>query len=254
MGRTKGRPPSRAPRTASGRPIAKANGAYVLFHRLRKAALAIGTDPRILTELTLLGLRGELTDRQVSAGLKVAEIYRTFERWHGKRRATASPDFERTYGRGGERGDDSDGRVLKAEEDWKNLQDIIDADISERQGRELIESVCVEDRRPLDQELDALRSYLDVIAREIVRDKRDRKRKRVQLPSIAVTAKAPPRPAPKRADLDKAAWIACARQMRPDISLEQAEAAWRDYLDRRAFEFAKADRGAFRRDKERKRA
>jgi hypothetical protein len=250
MGRKKGRPPSRAPRTSSGRPISGTPGAYVLFNRLKKDALSLARDPRMASELTLLGLRGELSDRQVSAGLKVAEIYRAFERHHGRRRSVASPSYERTYGTGAGRPDD-EAKIKKIEADWRNLQDIIDMEISETQrARELIERVCVEDSRPLDQELDALRGYFDVIARELARGKRDRKRKRAQLPSIAVTAKAPPRPPQKRADLDKVAWIACTRQMRPDLSLEQAEAAWRDYLERRAFELAKADRSAFRHDKD----
>jgi hypothetical protein len=43
---------------------------------------------------------GKLTDAQVAAGFLVGTIYGAFERFHGKRRSVASPNYERACGKG----------------------------------------------------------------------------------------------------------------------------------------------------------
>jgi hypothetical protein len=43
---------------------------------------------------------GKLTDAQVAAGFLVGTICGAFERFHGKRRSVASPNYERACGKG----------------------------------------------------------------------------------------------------------------------------------------------------------
>jgi hypothetical protein len=259
-----------APRTASGR-ANRTRGAFVLWHRLKTNIVGQAQDTRNLTVLLLYSMRGELTDRHAAAGLKVAEIYQAFERHKLKRRTAASPGYQRSFGDPTAGEDDLDpealarlekkiGRDAKA---WKRLQDIIDKEtLNPRRARELLERVCVENRQPLDSELNDLRHVLEVVAAW------QAKGERAQLPtvSVAVTANRRPREqhqAKARRErahqIDKAAWIDCTRQMLAGAravppSDAELEDLWRGYLNRKAFELAKGDRISFRRDKERKRA
>ena len=266
MAQTKGRPPSRAGRTGSGRPIREGRGAFILFHRLYDQALSLVKDPRILTELTLLKLRGHLTDSEVATGLKIAETYGRFERHKLKRRSSASPAYERAYGdpSAGEDQLNSDDleklerRIRKAAGAFERLQDIINNQMAvPKRARELLERVCVENRRPLDAELPELRYCLKIVAAW------NAKGAGIQLPSISVAVTAQRRPRQgdaaklrrdRAAQIEKTAWIECQRQLLTTErgtppGADELETMWRGYLNRRAFELAKGDRGHYRHDK-----
>lgn len=267
MAQTKGRPPSKGPRTGAGRPAREGRGAFILFHRLHDQALSLVKDPRILTELTLLKLRGLLTDTEVATGLKIAETYGRFERHKMKRRSSASPAYERAYGDPGagedqlhpEDLDKLERRIKKATAAWERLQDIIDNQMAvPKRARELIERVCVENRRPLDAEVPELRYCLKIVAAWLA------KGSGVQLPTVSVAVSAQRQPRrneaarlrrERAAQVEKTAWIECQRQLLASArgqppSDDELETAWRGYLNRKAFELAKADRGRFRHDKQ----
>jgi hypothetical protein len=59
-----------------------------------------------MTHLGRMGATGELTDIEVTAGFKVAEVYGRFERSIGRRRTVASPSYE--VGRGWDAGGEED--------------------------------------------------------------------------------------------------------------------------------------------------
>lgn len=239
----------------------------VIWHRLRAHGIAIGADARCATQLSLLSMAGELTASQVTAGFKVAEIYGKFERAKQQKRSTASPSYQRAFG-DPNAGEDQlhiidlvklEKRIQRATNDWKLLQAKIEHRmVDPRRARELLERVCVEDRPAFTYEYQDLRYCLNVLA-----GTEPGQRQAEQLPSIAVTARRPPRAhadRPKRAEIDKAAWMECTRQMlaheRNGLapSQDELETMFRSYLNRIAFEVAKGDREKVRTDKQRRRA
>ncbi|MCA1458073.1 hypothetical protein I6F35_33610 [Bradyrhizobium sp. BRP22] len=77
----------------------KAGIAPTVFYRLREHGARLGADPRLATVLGRMGLFKELSDGEVDAGFKIAEIYGRYESLKGMpRRSAASPSYERGFG------------------------------------------------------------------------------------------------------------------------------------------------------------
>jgi hypothetical protein len=236
------------------------------------AVKALALDPRMSPDhapgqLFLLGLvsAGELED-----GARIARIYGRFERLHGRRRSSSSPDYR--LGRGGGEGPDDDDEAI--EHDFALLRDALM--VYGASTLAAVEQFWVEGRH-IDSR--ALRDVLRVTA--AARRQCDKARKRRKLGEArrpVPTRRTPthPRPANKSvhvatmrltgtdpglsqgqavsvpaermaathaARYGKQAWAMLARAINPTIATERIDAAW-DALT------ALKERERFRRDKD----
>lgn len=70
-----------------------------VFFRMRTYGARMALDPRLSTVLGRMGLFKELSDAEVDAGFRIAEIYGRYEMLKGiPRRTAASPSYERGFG------------------------------------------------------------------------------------------------------------------------------------------------------------
>ena len=124
--------------------------APTLWRRIKDGAVKGGAHPYAGTVLGRLSIYGLLTDAEVEAGFRVAEIVGRYERVSGApRRTCASPAYERGFGfllDGAVLADDNlarrfERRVRRARRSYEHLLD----HIPER-AREPLLTVCVEDR------------------------------------------------------------------------------------------------------------
>jgi hypothetical protein len=236
------------------------------------AVKALALDPRMSPDyapgqLFLLGLvsAGELED-----GCRIARIYGRFERLHGRRRSSASPDYR--LGRAGGEGPDDDDQAI--ENDFALLRDALM--VYGASALAAVEQFWVEGRH-IDAR--ALRDVLRITA--AARRQCDKARKRRKLGASTRLARAAPsrlglanavplvpppglaplrgrspegRPPPpgegvaappsRRAPYGKQAWAILARTINPTIAAARIDAAW-DALT------ALKERERFRRDKDR---
>jgi hypothetical protein len=123
--------------------------APVLWRRIKDGAVKGGAHPYAGTVLGRLSIFGILTDAEVEAGFRVAEIVGRYERLSGSpRRTCASPAYERGFGftlDAHERADANlakrfERRVRHARRAYEHLLDHIPS------GRDALFTVCVEDR------------------------------------------------------------------------------------------------------------
>jgi hypothetical protein len=222
------------------------------------AVKALALDPRMSPDyapgqLFLLGLvnAGELED-----GARIARIYGRFERLHGRRRSSTSPDYRSGRG-GGPEPDDEDAAAI--EEDFALLRDALMAHGASALAA--LEQFWVEGRH-IDAR--ALREVLRVTA--AARRRCDKARKRRKLGAADAgrgrTAHDTPPPAPgergtsgaaaarsqpaarRSATYDRHAWAMLARAINPAIDAHKIDAAWDAFT-------ALKERERFRRDKAR---
>lgn len=268
-----GRPPGDGPRYECGRrkpPDDPRAHATVQFIRHDASRFA---DPKTKSELGLLLLGAEVTDRQAEAGFTVARIYGAIERYKRKRRSVGSPGYLRAFGDPSGDDDpenpsaeplllpDEDGRLTRprrltglersiqeATSRMEKLQgcfDIVPPSLV-ASTRALVEKLCVENRRVSGADLEHIAPMLDYIAQVF------------EIPgavattnSIAITARRPRRRPPtptreRRADIDKGPWVQVTKAMRPDLDDAGIERAWVLFNECRQ---AHKDRDRFRREK-----
>jgi hypothetical protein len=124
--------------------------APTLWRRIKDGAVKGGAHPYAGTVLGRLSIFGLLTDAEVEAGLRVAEIVGRYEKLSGApRRTCASPAYESGFGFMFEAYEGADaslvkrfeGRVRRARRAYEHLLDHIPEG-----GREALFTVCVEDR------------------------------------------------------------------------------------------------------------
>lgn len=73
--------------------------APTVWYRIREHAVRFGLDPRVSTVLGRMGMLRELSEAEVDAGFRIAEIYGRYESLKGiPRRTAASPSYERGFG------------------------------------------------------------------------------------------------------------------------------------------------------------
>ncbi|MFK4486697.1 hypothetical protein ABIA45_001775 [Bradyrhizobium sp. USDA 336] len=98
---------TRKPYDPSARRVAerKANGAKphgvapTAFFRIKEYGPRLGVDPRLTTVLGRMGMFKELSDAEVDAGFRIAEVYGRYEWLKGlPRRSAASPSYEHGFG------------------------------------------------------------------------------------------------------------------------------------------------------------
>lgn len=149
------------------RPGTEGGVTLTLWQRIRADGLRLGADPKLGTELGRLGLIGELTGPQVTAGFRVAEFYGRFERAHGRKRGMASPSYEMGYGRG--ENDKEDGACASPGKKgcgcatcrFDNLQKALPTPAI----RDLVERLCVDNEVvPSSVYLEPVRLALDYLA------------------------------------------------------------------------------------------
>jgi hypothetical protein len=182
-----GRKRKAGPREPSGRPQRDHGGpAEAIWQRIR----AVARDPRYGTEIGRLNLRGDITDGQAAAGLRIAEVYGANDWAMGRRRTSASPSYEIGLARGGGAG----GEICESPEPSRNCRcPACNAAERVRQARRaydeliraiparirpLIEAVCVDDRYGGLMWLGPLRIALDAAAKHLAGHRRpDEERK-----------------------------------------------------------------------------
>lgn len=257
-----GRPAQPGPRYPSGRrkPEGDPRG-RLIWRTLKENGLKLGADPRTRTQLSLLGLTGELTDSQVEAGFKFAGVYGRYERLKRlPRRSAASPSYMRAFG--DPDGDDDpidpialeklERRIRRAAEQFDAVQKLFKElpAGAQAQLRALVESVCIEDRPPGTMVLPELRALLDRIAEHF------------KIPiahaenAIAITANRPRRTPDKNhrpraqhqrpGEINSDPFLAVMGKLRPDLTENELRLALHTAQALKA-------RQRFRREKERRR-
>jgi hypothetical protein len=249
------------PAETSKQPISPA-----LWQRIKTNGQKMGLDPRLGTELGRLSLHDELTSAEVSAGFRIAEIYQTFEHFHGRTRSAAGSSFFRQFVADLEkpievtrrRSDDlisidQEEREREAREDFDVLQYYMPA-----AHRDIVEQVCVASRPINPVSLPVLKMVLQYFF-EIFRDDKNYRSKRskkfdANAPKIKfykpkkdkakkvekTVENAEPR---KSIDARKVCYMQTLRILRPDLDDDQLEQAWGVY-------HALIARADFRREKE----
>lgn len=249
------------PADTSKQPISPA-----LWQRIKTNGQKIGLDPRLGTELGRLALHDELTSAEVSAGFRIAEIYQTFEHFHGRTRSAAGSSFFRQFVAdiekpievGRRRSDDYisldlEEREREAREDFDVLQYYMPAP-----QRDIIEQFCVASRSINPLSIPVLKLVLQYFF-EIFRDDKNYRSKRskkfdADTPKIKFyrpkkdKAKKPEKPVekserPRPIDKRKLSYMQTLRILRPDLTDEQLEQAWGVY-------HALIARADFRKEKE----
>src|SRR5580692_1936630 len=168
------------PAETSKQPISPA-----LWQRIKTHGQKIGLDPRLGTELGRLALHDELTSAEVSAGFRIAEIYQTFEHFHGRTRSAAGSSFFRQFVAGLEKpielgrrrtddhiSIDQEEREREAREDFDVLQYYMPA-----AQRDIVEQVCIASQAINPVTLPVLKIVLQYFF-EIFRDDRNYRSKR----------------------------------------------------------------------------
>lgn len=216
-------------------------GAMVLWRRIREHGDKLAVDRRLATQIGLLSLDGLLTDTQVSAAHLIAEIYGEYERFHGKRRAAASPSYEFGFGSEWAEPTDRDARkrwrraYRRADKRYTQLQCCIP--LTPSALGEALEHLCVDDRPVPRSWLPEIRIILDRVAEWI--------RRGSEVPALERHRGAPAKPKPQRpatqapkatfaTNTERQDWLTVTRRLRPDLTDEQLEQAWKVYAALRA--------------------
>jgi hypothetical protein len=250
------------PAETSKQPISPA-----LWQRIKTNGQKIGLDPRLGTELGRLALHDELTSAEVSAGFRIAEIYQTFEHFHGRSRSAAGSSFFRQFVADSEKpievgrrktddflDIDREAREREAREDFDVLQFYMPA-----AQRDLVEQLCVASRPINPVSIPVLKIVLQYFF-EIFRDDKNYRSKRskkfdADAPKIkfykpkkdkakkAEAAIEDEQPKLKPVDKRKVSYMQTLRILRPDLTDDQLEHAWGVY-------HALIARADFRKEKE----
>jgi hypothetical protein len=260
-----GRPPLPGPRYQCGRrkPTGDPRG-HNVWQFIRKHGLRLGLDEKLRTEVGRLNYVGELTDRHCETAFTIARIYGEFERWHGQRRAAASPSYMQSFA-GPRREEDLLDPLRDLSPEEEKVRDRLLQRIarSERRMTELaecferlpasmvssvrdrIERLCVMDETISSQELPMIAQMLTFIGSRIGTS-RPQSTAVPPLPRSLPrhSATSSPRFTPRNEDVHREDWKAVVRSMpgAPDEAL--LEQKWAEYR-------ARLDRGKLRRQKQR---
>lgn len=249
----RGRPRADGERYPSGKlkPTSSAAGSGpapemtgALWQRMLQDHSKVFSDTAFATELTRLGATGQLTPREVSAGLRVAGIYGRFEYFKGLSRSAASPHYIREYvsesagsdpeagslilndGRDVARAFDVDSREEREKEAlraFKELQGIIPHPL-----RANLEALCVENVHIGYQQLAAVRTALALV-NDGLPDKTtglSKKQKRARRKRIRPQLAEPTKAKPIKLNPRKTAFFAFQRKLSPHLDDTQLELAW----------------------------
>jgi hypothetical protein len=140
----RGRPRKSGERTPCGALKRHDDGISVaMWQRIKADGIRLGMDPRLGTQLGRLGVIGDLSAAQVTAGFRVAEIYRKFERHHGRRRSIRSPTYNESCRGRSTAGEPGQGQIIAAGRDFLALQDLLSP--YPTGARAALEGLCVDD-------------------------------------------------------------------------------------------------------------
>jgi hypothetical protein len=226
----------------SAAPAPEMTGA--LWQRMLQDHSKVFSDTAFATELTRLGATGQLTPREVSAGLRVAGIYGRFEYYKGLRRSAASPHYIKEYVSESAGADpDAVSRVVNDGREIARAFDIDDREEREKEAlrafRELqniiphplrasLEALCVENVHVGFQQLAAVRTSLALV-NDGLPDKTtglSKKQKRARRKRIRPTLPEPTKAKPIKLNPLKTAFIAVQRKLSPHLDEGELERAW----------------------------
>lgn len=271
----RGRPQKQGERYPGGKlkPAQKQSGSTdrqpispALWQRIKADGIKLGADPRLTTELGRLALHDELSNAEVSAGFRIAEIYLRFERFHQRSRSAGGSSFFNAFVA-------NDERPIEIGRRQHDEYLDIDREEAEREAkaefellqfymppshRAFVEQLCVENRPVNPHVLRGVRITLRYFSELFKDDKKYRAKMAEKLgrnaykhkiPSKKKKPTAPAEVAPveiKKApeNKDKSAWFQVQRILRPDLTDQQLEEAWAIFIAlkaRSAFRQAKSE-------------
>jgi hypothetical protein len=224
--------------------------APALWQRIKTDGIKLGLDPRLATELGRLGLHDELTASEVSAGFRIAQVYGRYEYFHGRTRSAGGSAFFKLFVADLEPLLDVKDRDPLYEFERERAEEEAKAEFQLLQEhmppshRAFVEQLCVENQPINPYALRGVKIVLQYFAKLFADDKRYRARQakklagndfkmKVAAPKKKASAKRTSEPAselkPARINKDKTAWLKIQRILRPDLSDEELEKAWRIY-------------------------
>jgi len=208
-----------------------------LWQRMLADQSKVFSDAAFATELTRLGATGQLTPREVSAGLRIAGIYGRFEYYKNLSRSSASPYYIREFvaeSNGGKEAaeidlgrlldeDDREAREKEATRAFKELQRILPM-----ASRSETEALCVENVHVGYQQLIAVREALKVVIDELPDSTTglSKKQKRARRKRIRPSLPPPTKAAPIKLNPLKDAFMLLQRKLSPQLDADQLEKAW----------------------------
>jgi hypothetical protein len=229
------------PQAANTGPAPEMTGA--LWQRMLQDHSKVFSDTAFATELTRLGATGQLTPREVSAGLRVAGIYGRFEYFNGLRRSAASPHYIREFVSESAGADPEANSLVVNDGDIARVFDVDDREEREREAlrafkelqsiiphplRASLEALCVENVHVGYQQLAAVRTALALVS-DGLPDKNtglSKKQKRARRKRIRPQLAEPTKAKPIKLNPLKAAFIAVQRKLSPHLDDEGLERAW----------------------------
>lgn len=264
----RGRPAAAGDRYECGKLRPSNDGAApmsgALWQRIVANAEKVLGDPKFGTELSRLGVTGQLTGSEVATGFRIAGIYGRFEYYKGLSRSAASPHYIREYisegagsdtemvnlgvagGRDRDRSflaEDREQREIEATAAFNDLQNFILP-----HHRPVLERLCVENRHIGFEGLAVVRIAFAALKLYFA-DKdggKGRSRKAQRKPQ-----KRPAEPpAPNivlRVNPLKTAFLALQRKLSPQLSDDELERVWTTLCalkDRNDFRLAKSEGGS----------
>jgi hypothetical protein len=254
VSRHAGRPRMAGDRYPCGRLKPSNEMAPALWQRIRTEAIRFGEDARLGSELSRLSMLGVLSTVEAAAGLRMGEIYGRFERLMGKRRSARSASYD--VGRGGDPDIDEE-RLTKDElatriESEKATIEAFNAlrDNLPLHTRDLLERLCVEDRRVENVNLEETKTALAGLATLFGKKWRVRKAASGNLeraPKMQPNANHATKTAVVAEPPAKIAFRMAMARLRPDLKADQIDAAWTLQSE---LAMRLAERERFRREKE----
>lgn len=210
-------------------------------------------DPRLATQLSRLGLLGELTNRQAEAGLRLGQIVTRWRRLERMVRSTPkSANLEGGFSGGAEVAEERmtaeqlaalQDTAIRAREDYDRVMEEIP--VYPREVHNALIDLCVEDQPISSLLYPEIRAQLNRLAHLLdSRDKRKPSRGGVR-PLRATVEKPAERPlaAFRPPDVSLRALEAVARKLRPDLddeALELVKKTWSALVTRDRFRAQKA--------------
>jgi hypothetical protein len=223
----------------TGEPIQPA-----LWQRIRSDGAKAAGDHRLASEIGRLSYHRELTDLQVTAALRVAQIIGAWERQNGLNRRMHSPSYEAGFGGGRARLDDP-AAIEAINEAYASLDQ--ELQLYPATWRATLESLCCNDEFIPSERLPGVRGMLDALALFFGVSKSKSKRRERKAPALRLVKPAPAAQAVqiRRETPDKSAYLAMLKHMRPDLDDEARATAWDLFL-------AMKDREQFNRSKDKR--
>lgn len=223
-----GRPKTDGARYDCGKLKPKDELAPALVARYRQDVIKFFNDPKLATQLSYLGMLGELTNRQVAAGLRFGEIHNRWRRLERLMRSSPkSPNWEGGFSGAADLAEErmtAEQRETLVEATQKARDDfdwvMEEVPVYPREVHNALLDLCVENQPIPSMVLPEIRAQLNRLAALFdARDKRKRKPSRggVRPLRAKVEERKEEQPRPKTAQATLRAWDKALQVLRPDL-------------------------------------